>query len=368
MNDKQTQLAENMARQKTLTETAANENRAMSYGEQAEYDALQRDIDALISEIAAGQSAQRTQPDSAVPDTQPPAAAPDEPQTDGVQRAIEAERRRVADITALCRQFEVDPSEHIREGRDMNQVRALILDKLAREHPPIGSGVRVEDTGENDFRRDAADGLLIRGGVTVQNPTDGARKFSVLSLRDLAIDCLTREGSSDARHLDSSALFTEVCTRQTVKNAGFNNHVRITNATPSRLYALLKVNGRTLTQPRFHTTRNTKKRGARTEVIRGHGLKELVNREGNKAFFAKVATGNKNVVHEVSAQDKTTNMVLQREGDDRYPMRSFHGSSVPKMLEKVYDGRSITAPGLKREIEEMYRQNVDDAIGKALSQ
>ena len=215
MNEKQAQLAENMARQKALTETAANENRAMSYGEQAEYDALQRDIDALISEIAAGQSAQRTQPDSAVPDTQPP-AAPNEPQTDSVQRAIEAERRRVADITALCRQFEVDPSEHIREGRDMNQVRALILDKLAREHPPIGSGVRVEESGENDFRRDASDALMLRSGrVAVEQPSDGARQLSSMSLRDLAIECLSREGRSanDLLRMNPDDLYVEL-TRQ----------------------------------------------------------------------------------------------------------------------------------------------------------
>ena len=212
MSEQQRKLAEDMARQKTLTDAAANENRALSDTEQAEYDALQRDIDALITEIAA----QRAQPDANAnaPVTLSPVALPDEPQTDSVKRAIEAERRRVADITAMCRQFEIDPFEHIREGRDMNQVRALIIDKLAREHPPIGSGVRVEESGEDDFRRDASDGLLIRGGVALQNPTDGARKFSALSLRDLAIDCLTREGYGDARHLDSSALFTEVFTRQ----------------------------------------------------------------------------------------------------------------------------------------------------------
>lgn len=193
----------------------------------------------------------------------------------------------------------------------------------------------------------------------VQRKLGGLREQAPKVLRDAV--------NKTARHA-RKRLAAKAQERYTVRNAGFNNHVRITNATPSRLYALLKVNGRTLTQPRFHTTRNTRRRGAQTEVIRGHGLKELVNREGNKAFFAKVATGDKNVKHTASAQDKTTNMVLQREGDDRYPMRSFHGSSVPKMLEKVYDGRSITDPGLKREIEEMYRQNVDDAIGKALSQ
>lgn len=215
MREKQTQLAENMARQKTLTETAANANRPMSDPEQAEYDALQREIDALITEIAA----QRAQPPNAnadAPVTPSPAAAPDEPQTDGVQRAIEAERRRVADITALCRQFEVDPSEHIREGRDMNQVRAAILDKLAREHPPIGSGVRVEDTGENDFRRDASDALTLRSGrVAVEQPSDGARQFASMSIRDLAIECLSREGRSanDLLRMNPDDLYVEL-TRQ----------------------------------------------------------------------------------------------------------------------------------------------------------
>ena len=214
MSEQQRKLAEDMARQKTLTETAANENRAFSDTEQAEYDALQRDIDALIMEIAG----RRAQPDANAnaPVTPSPAAVPDESQTDGVQRAIEAERRRVADITALCRQFEIDPSEHIREGRDMNQVRALILDKLAREHPPIGSGVRVEESGEDDFRRDASDALMLRSGrVTLEQPSDGARQLSSMSLRDLAIECLSREGrgANELLRMNPDDLYMEL-TRQ----------------------------------------------------------------------------------------------------------------------------------------------------------
>ena len=197
MNDKQTRLAENMARQKALTEDAANANRPMSDTEQAEYDALQREIDALIQEIAA----QRAQPPNVnAPDAQSLAAVAvaAEPQTDGVQRAIEAERRRVAGITALCRQFDVDPSGYIGEGSTIDQVRSAILDKLAREHPPIGGGVRVEESGENDFRRDAADALMLRSGNVAgeQPPSDGARQLASMSLRDLAIECLSREGRS----------------------------------------------------------------------------------------------------------------------------------------------------------------------------
>ena len=98
----------------------------------------------------------------------------------------------------------------------------------------------------------------------------------------------------------------------------------------------------------------------------GGGLKELVNSAGNKAFKAKVATGSKNVKGTADKKDKTTGMILQRVGKARYPMRSFHGPSVAKMIEKVYSGGQVTDEGLKAEIARLYQENLQKQIDKAV--
>ncbi len=142
--------------------------------------------------------------------------------------------------------------------------------------------------------------------------------------------------------------------RYTVKNAGFNAHARIQNATLSNLTATIKVKGKPLTLPRFHVTKP--KSGVRAEVLKGNGLKQLVNSYGNKAFMGTVASGT-----------KSTGMVLQRKGKSRYPLHGFHGPGVAKMLEMVYKGGQITDSGLRAEIERLYHENVEASIGKVLN-
>lgn len=140
--------------------------------------------------------------------------------------------------------------------------------------------------------------------------------------------------------------------RYTVKNAGFNAHAKIQNATLSNLTAVIKVKGRPLTMPRFHIT--NPKSGVRAENIKGSGLKRLVDSAGHKAF---IGTG----------KDSGAKLVLQRRGKYRFPLRSFYGPGVAKMLEKVYAGGQITDSGLKAEIERMYHENVEASIRKALN-
>ena len=203
--NKHTRLAELMRRQQELTEAA--ESRTLSDPENAEVDSLKREIDSLIREIAA-----ENEPASA-PAPAPIQAPPPDPQ-DGIQRAIEAERQRVAETTALCRQFDMDPTEYIRAGTDLGQVREAVLQKLTQERAPIGTGIRVEETGEQDFRRDASDALMLRSdAVSVEKPTDGARNLSGMSLRDLAIECLSREGrnTNDLLRTSPDDLYAEMC-------------------------------------------------------------------------------------------------------------------------------------------------------------
>ena len=55
--------------------------------------------------------------------------------------------------------------------------------------------IQVTDTQEDKFRRAAADSLLMRSGMTLERPEDGARSLMGMSIRDLAIECLQRDGS-----------------------------------------------------------------------------------------------------------------------------------------------------------------------------
>ena len=201
--------------------------------------------------------------------------------------------------------------------------------------------------------------------ITVQaNPKDLDRILRKLQGLGKEAPKAIRTAVNDTAVSARKLLAQQAQQQYTVKSGGFNKHAKIKKATLSKLAATISVHGKPLTQPRYHTT--APKSGVKTEVLKGGGLKELVNSAGNKAFKAKVATGSKNVKGTADKQDKTTAMILQRVGKARYPMRSFHGPSVAKMIEKVYSGGQVTDEGLKAEIARLYQENLQKQIDKAV--
>lgn len=174
MNEKEIALA----RQQELVNLARAEGRSLTAEEQAEFDRCQGIIDGAEGEPAEGQRG---------------AAAPAAGSPNAIQQAIAAERQRVADITDLCRQTGMDAVSYIRDGSDLNTVRAAAVNFLIQHQGPVG--VSLNDNGQQqDFRQAAADALLMRGGVPVANPSETSYTLQSLSLRDLAIECLAREG------------------------------------------------------------------------------------------------------------------------------------------------------------------------------
>ena len=161
MDKKQIRAAKIKRQQELLDAAKKAGNRSLTDTEQAEFDSLQREIDTLTEEIRAAENPQ-TPAD--------PAPGPE----DNIQRAIAAERTRVNEITAMCRDFGVSELDYIQNGSTVEQVRAAIMDGLRKNGAPIRTGIKVTGSGEDDFRRDAADGLLIRGGLTPEKATDGA--------------------------------------------------------------------------------------------------------------------------------------------------------------------------------------------------
>lgn len=219
---KKAQRAAKILRQQELVNTAKTANRSLNGEEQAEFDALQREIESLTLEIeqgednsgeplSSGQVRQAEEPQNGSSST--PGQVGENP----LQRDVDAERTRISDIVVMCRDFNIAPENEdkfIKESFTVDQVRAAILEQLRAHGAPVNTGISGTASGEDDFRRDAADGLLIRGGITVDKPSTGAQQMAHMGLRDLAIECLERADVSGARRMSSNELFTEIMQRQ----------------------------------------------------------------------------------------------------------------------------------------------------------
>ena len=140
---------------------------------------------------------------SAAPETAAPQSAA--PQSAAPEASLAAERQRCSDITALCRRFGQDPAPYIDGGDSLDQVRAAILDGMASARTGV-TGIQVTADEGDKFRRSAVDGLLIRAGIAVERPAEGARTFAGLSLRDIAIESLRMAGESGATRMSNDEL------------------------------------------------------------------------------------------------------------------------------------------------------------------
>ena len=125
-----------IAKQQAIVDAAKNAGRALTAEEQQEFENLQRSLENMPDDKPEAGNA----PDAAggsgnnggVKDLSPEEAA---------QRAIADERKRIADISALCRSFGMQPDEYISGGQSMDQVRCAVLEKMQKDGAPIN--VRV---------------------------------------------------------------------------------------------------------------------------------------------------------------------------------------------------------------------------------
>lgn len=209
MNERQ-QRAARIAEQRAIVDGARTAGRDLTAEESARFDALQREIDTLTLEIEEEEQRQLENIQQAAAPLQQ-APQPTETPEAAAQRAMNAERERVTQISDLCRSFGVDPAEHIRDGHSLDQVRAAILDSLRASSQP--ATVQVTRDEQETFRQRASDALLMRAGIPVENPADGAQQIRAMSLRDLGIECLSREGRnvSELLRMTPDDLYGELC-------------------------------------------------------------------------------------------------------------------------------------------------------------
>ena len=188
------ELQKALARQQELVTLARNEGRDLTAEEQAEFNRCQAVIDAAGNEggEAGGQPAGGER--GAENGGQGAPAGTTQGGVSDSQRAVAEERQRTADIMALCRQTGMDPAEYIRSGASMDDVRAAAVDFLIQHNGPVGTRMSDNSREQDNFRQAATDALLMRSGIDVERPTESAEQMRGLSLRDLAIECMAREG------------------------------------------------------------------------------------------------------------------------------------------------------------------------------
>lgn len=124
-----------------------------------------------------------------------------------IQNAIKQERMRSAEITKLCRSFDLNPDDYIEKGLTLEETRAEVLKELAKKSAPVS--VEVLSDESDKFRAAAADGLAMRAGIDISKPADGAESFRGVSLMRLAYDICEREGGKPNR-MDNDTLLRSV--------------------------------------------------------------------------------------------------------------------------------------------------------------
>lgn len=184
-------LAELIAKQQALLDTAKMEKRELTAEEQKEFDDLQRQIDTLQRQINE------------------PATVREEGKANEVA-VREAERQRCSDISKLCREFNIsteDEKRFIDGGNGIDEVRAFVLNEMKRTGNPISVRAEVTQDEGDKFRNAAADALLMRAGIVPENPAEGAEELRHMSLRDMAIECMKDSEGSNLSRMSSDEIF-----------------------------------------------------------------------------------------------------------------------------------------------------------------
>ena len=132
------------------------------------------------------------------------------------KEGMEVERKRCADITSLCAGLGIEDKkrdEFIQGGKSIDSVREAVLEiQKERYQPTKTAHADVTEAEEDKMRKAMIDGILLRAGVRIEKPAEGAMEFRNMSVRDMAIDILERQGDMKARRLDPDQLFQRALT------------------------------------------------------------------------------------------------------------------------------------------------------------
>ena len=118
-----------------------------------------------------------------------------------VAERMAKENERVSAILALCKKHNCgELSEKlIAEKASVEDAKTAVLDVLSKRSVPLANASPVISMGKTDnekFRNAVADGLLLRAGVEIEKPEDGAENFRRFSIKEVAREIARRNGEN----------------------------------------------------------------------------------------------------------------------------------------------------------------------------
>ena len=108
-------------------------------------------------------------------------------------KAMEEERKRTSEITAMFRDFDVEGAdEAIVLGKSVDEAREMVMDQLRARNK--GVSVTMGEAESDKFRAAAQDAVLMAAGIPVAEAAPGAQELRGHSMVELAREALQREG------------------------------------------------------------------------------------------------------------------------------------------------------------------------------
>lgn len=122
-----------------------------------------------------------------------------------LQKAMEQERKRTSEITAMFRDFDVEGAdEAIVLGKSVEEARAMVMDQLRARN--AGVSVKMGEAESDKFRAAAQDAVLMAAGIPVTDAAPGAQELRGYSMVEMARESLRRESGSTVNFGDNMEL------------------------------------------------------------------------------------------------------------------------------------------------------------------
>lgn len=136
----------------------------------------------------------------------------------------------------------------------------------------------------------------------------------------------------------------------TIKAGRFNKDIKVQRANAAHLDATIKSHGKPPTLSVSFKT-SYPKAGGKADITKS-GLKKLVKSTGGAAF--------------VPSGGKAAGLMAQRRGSSRFPIKVLYGNSVPKMVEKIWEGERGGQGDMEQKVKERLHEELMAEIAKIM--
>lgn len=122
-----------------------------------------------------------------------------------LQKAMEQERKRTSEITAMFRDFDVEGADEVIVlGKSVEEAREMVMDQLRARNK--GVSVTMGEAESDKFRAAAQDAVLMAAGIPVADAAPGAQELRGYSMVEMARESLRRESVSTVNFGDNMEL------------------------------------------------------------------------------------------------------------------------------------------------------------------